>query len=1249
MLTVARTRKQILMVIVLVCCTTGIALFLAHAHGWRILPLPSWMSLSLLRRLVIGILGVGLAGIGILFGMAHLIVETITRPNTRVPFVPLTPEALDLPAEVVTFPARGEAYEVQGLYLPRQGACTTILLCSGFRRPLTDVLVIAKHLWAAGHQVLVFEHYGHGASIGTRVTLGYREVDDVLGAVAYAKRRAPTTRLGAMGYSMGAATVIMAAARTPHLEAVVADSSFATQWSAIEVALRQTLRCCLPSWIVGGLYQVTDWLLQWRMGYRLSQVEPLRDIARLAPRPLLLIHGLCDTVVDPRDAFRLYEAAAEPKTLWLLPATAHIRGYFSNPVVYTTKILAFFERHLLPITSDTAVQHGPVTGLPYEELSGHYANDEAQEHVPALGYQEHSPSSHAPPQPPKLSGVMHAPSRDALQRRRWRRSIRLRYGRPTLLSMPRGHRFHPLGLASGELIYRARWAILLVWVVALAISLPFASHLAEVLHNRGYVIADSESNQIETILRDRLHQPMSQVVVVFHSEHVSVNTPQYRQQVLDFLSRVQMVPHLMRATRGGSGLDGTTTFVTLGFDTDQDTVAQLLPTVRSLLPASARQPAHVFITGAPAISSELQMATQQDAEHAEQVALPITLLLLVVVFGSLVAGVMPMVLALVALPITFALIYGVAVHVETNVFVLNIASVLGLGLSIDYSLLLVRRFREELGPGTRVREAVARTMATAGEAVLLSGLTVIVGFAGLFCVGIPVMGSFALGGITVAATAVLAAITLLPALLSILGRRINALPLPAGRRFRQRDVTAGLRRQRQRFWQRWALMIMRRPILMIVLATGILVALGWPGLSLHPGLPGVSALPQNAEARLGLELLIAQFPQLQDDPIVVIAQTSSPALLTTATMERLQSLSQQIAQLPHVTTVTSLLTPPQGLTQEQWHSLLRSGAFQHFPQLRQVVAMTTQGNTTLLLVHADAQATSPQQDSLIDHIRALSGQPHLGWRLLVGGSQALSFDFTRVLYGNFVRALLFILIATYLLLLIMFRSLLLPLKAILMNLLSVGASYGALVFVFQQGHGQSLLHVSADGSIDRFVPVLLFCVLFGLSMDYEVFLLARIQEEWQRSGDNRLAVARGLEQTGGIITQAALLFMIVSAAFLTASLVVTKELGMGITVAILVDASIIRVILVPATMCLMGRWNWWFPTKRHQSPLLIGERALSYRRLGGRVLIRRQQDRTCSSFSAQSGGTLPPGSRAHARKVMTWKGGDAPRKDATEV
>jgi RND superfamily putative drug exporter len=255
-----------------------------------------------------------------------------------------------------------------------------------------------------------------------------------------------------------------------------------------------------------------------------------------------------------------------------------------------------------------------------------------------------------------------------------------------------------------------------------------------------------------------------------------------------------------------------------------------------------------------------------------------------------------------------------------------------------------------------------------------------------------------------------------------------------------------------------------------------------------------------------------------------------------------------------------------------------------------LVAQTTSGDTTVITVRADAPIDSATSKALVDHLRAGDNAHAGGLQVSVGGEQAISLDFSRYLYGNFPRAIIFILAATFALLLIMFRSLLIPLKAIIMNALSVSAAYGALVIVFQWGYGQKLLGFESSGFVDSIIPILMFCILFGLSMDYEVFLLSRIREEWEKSHNNRLAVARGLEMTGGVITNAALLFVIVTGAFTFTQLMVTKEIGLGMTVAVLVDAAIIRTLLVPATMRLVGRWNWWLPG-RPIPPKQTGDRA----------------------------------------------------------
>ena len=294
------------------------------------------------------------------------------------------------------------------------------------------------------------------------------------------------------------------------------------------------------------------------------------------------------------------------------------------------------------------------------------------------------------------------------------------------------------------------------------------------------------------------------------------------------------------------------------------------------------------------------------------------------------------------------------------------------------------------------------------------------------------------------------------------------------------------------------------------------------------------------------------------------------------------ALTQWLSKQPHVTGVISLAAPPTtpgspAISQQQLFALYTSGSYSQIPALAQFVASTTSGNFTYIVVNTDTKLDSDAGKALVDHLRANEKTAGDGLTVQVGGLQAIYLDFDRYLYGNFPRAILFILASTFVLLLLMFRSLLLPLKAILMNVLSISAAYGVLVFVFQWGNLANIIGFTSSGFIDSLVPIILFCILFGLSMDYEVFLLSRIREEWLRTHNNTLAVARGLEKTGSVITNAALLFVIVTIAFTFTSLIVTKEMGLGMTIAVLVDATIIRSLLAPATMRLLGRWNWWLP------------------------------------------------------------------------
>jgi RND superfamily putative drug exporter len=737
------------------------------------------------------------------------------------------------------------------------------------------------------------------------------------------------------------------------------------------------------------------------------------------------------------------------------------------------------------------------------------------------------------------------------------------------------HGRYRIGLAYGRLIYRLRWLILALWLIGLGASIPFASSLSTVLNGGGYSLSDSESVKAANLAIDVVHQPASQVLVVFQSADTPVSDAAYQDEFNGFMDRAHSLAHLSGIAPGPVSDDGRTTFAVLSFDRSAETVEQELGDLHAMLPTSG--PATTYVTGNPAVYDEFNRITQEQTQRAEAAALPVALVVLVVVFGTLIAAALPLTLALFAVPIALAVIYAVAVHQQASIFVLSIASIIGLGISIDYSLFMVRRFREELARGRRIQDAVGWTVATAGEAILFSGLTVMIGFCGLMLIGIQFMISMGIGGATVVAVAVVAALTLLPALLSVLGTRVNALRIPLlGWR-----VGASNTNEQGTFWHRLAMGVMRQPVLVILGVSILLVALGWPIFSLRVGVPDASALPSSSQARQGSDILSAQFPQLSGNTIQIVVRTpDGSSILTTNNLVRLDALTLWLDTQPNIDGVVSITQFPLGpqgvvIPKAQLFALYSSGAYKQNPALAQLVDSLAAGDTTIVTVRSDLAVGSDAAADQITSLRTHKGQAQ-GLQVYVGGFQALTQDFDGYLYTNFPRAVAFILLATFLVLLVMFRSVLLPLKSILMNVLSVSAAYGVLVFVFEQGHFADILGFE-PATIDSTIPILLFCVLFGLSMDYEVFLLSRIHEEWLRTKNNRYAVARGLEKTGGVITNAALLFVIVTGAFTFTGIVITKEIGLGMTVAVLVDAAIIRTLLVPATMRLVGRWNWWLP------------------------------------------------------------------------
>jgi len=732
----------------------------------------------------------------------------------------------------------------------------------------------------------------------------------------------------------------------------------------------------------------------------------------------------------------------------------------------------------------------------------------------------------------------------------------------------------------GRFTVRRRWYVIGAWAVLLAVMASFASGLTDRLGSGGFEVPGSQSLAVQRDLENRFaNQFPTTALVTVHSRSSTVDDPAYRAVVEGIAGRVRAIPNVGAvesfASTGSPAFvspDRRTTYLVAGLEGSQNTQLETVPTVAEASRTGVPSGFEVETGGGAAFYQRLNEISRHDLERAELVSFPITLLVLLLAFTSLVAAGLPIMLALVSLGVTLGALYFLAGITDMNVYVTNTASIVGIGVGIDYALFVVTRFREELRRGRSVAEAVPVTLATSGRAVALSGATVIVALAGMFLVDIQAFRSMAIGSMSVVAVAVLAAVTLLPAVLSLVGHWVDRLRLPL---LRPRGAAG------EGFWHRWAVGIMRRPWAFTAAALVALLVMAVPFAGIRLGQPGAAILPADESPRLATERLAAEFGAGVTGPMEILVDTPGGAG-TRANLERVDRLTRAVQADQAVVAVQSLtaVLPRAGL--DAHATLYADGPQGVDPRLAPAVTGLANWDrgadlARITVVTRDAPESEAAED-LVDRVRdqyvpaaALESQAR------VGGATALNLDLAREISGQLPVVVLAVLALSFVLLAMAFRSLVLPLQAIAMNLLSVGAAYGLIVAVFQWGWGEQLLGFTSEGHIEVFVPLFLFSILFGLSMDYEVFLLSRIREEYLRSGDNELAVARGLENTARTITSAALVMVTVFAAFAAGRLVPFKEMGFGLAVAVLIDATLVRTILVPAVMRLVGRRNWWMP------------------------------------------------------------------------
>jgi len=755
--------------------------------------------------------------------------------------------------------------------------------------------------------------------------------------------------------------------------------------------------------------------------------------------------------------------------------------------------------------------------------------------------------------------------------------------------------------ALGRSAYRRRKLIVVLWSLAFVAGLAASLSVASQLKGGGFTNPSSPSQQGQRKMQERLGFGPASLTLVFASDELSAHSPAFQAQMQEALSGVRdagldgLTGIRTAQTTGDASFvsgDGTATFAVLEFDGTSEQVQAQIPALRRALKATKLT---TYLTGDPAVYAELEQRSAQDLRRAESYTIPVAILVLVLIFGTLVAAALPVIGGGMAVTVTLGIFWLLAQGLDISVFAMNVATLLGLAVGIDYALFMVGRFREELAAGHSVEDAVETTVATAGRSIFFSGLTVVVGLLGLMVIPYMSMRSMGLGGALVVFMSVLAALTLLPALLGLLGPRVDSLRV------------IGHGGGDGAFWRRWSDWVMRHPIPVLAGTVALVVVFAWPVLRIQTDIPGATALPPSSEARQGYDVLLHRFDAAALSPIEVLVTWDGPQdPFASANLKRLFDYGQQLEALPGVDRVTSIVTLPgmdsAAAAAEFWKGVGAAasatprrdaaqpvsrpglpGLIQGMLGAEQVkaahklAAATTAPGTALLRVVPKAPPTSQEAQALAVDIHEAGGPPRT--TLDVAGASITVHDFVSAIYSRFPWIIAFVVGVTGLVLFLMLRSVVLPVKAVIMNVCSLLAGYGAMVWIFQEGHLQGLFQFTAGGAIDAELPVVLFCTVFGVSMDYEVFLLSRMREEWDATHDNIRAVSFGLARTGRIVTSAALIIVVVGLSFAFTSIVITKAIGIGLAVAVALDATVIRVLMVPAAMRLLGRWNWWLPRR----------------------------------------------------------------------
>ncbi|TME95185.1 MAG: MMPL family transporter [Chloroflexi bacterium] len=747
--------------------------------------------------------------------------------------------------------------------------------------------------------------------------------------------------------------------------------------------------------------------------------------------------------------------------------------------------------------------------------------------------------------------------------------------------------------AWGRFVHRRRWPVLAVSALLLVASGWTAASGAK-LQSGGF-IETSDSGRASRLIEHELPTAGGATfTLVFSSDRLTVTDAAFGDAVGEALRRLRQDPRVVTIV---SPFDGSAADPSALISKDKHAAAVDVATKDELavardyykeLRAKVRSDRlTIAATGVLAITNGFNDVLQDDLRRAETVSLPLALVLLLIVFGSVVAGFIPLGVGILAVMSGIAGMFVLARFTDVSVYAENVVTLIGLGVAIDYSLFITNRYREELLRGRRSEDALAVAMSTAGRAITFSGLTVAIGLSGMLFYQGTYLSSMGVSGAIVVASAVFYGLTFLPALLAVLGKNVDRLRLP----ILQPDTEG------RGWWHSIATGVMRRPVLVLVPVVAFILLAGSPFLHIHLATGDVTMLPKHEESRAAYDRLVDDFAGAGQNHISVVVDYPEGVTLDQARVAGLVELGKRLTAVRGVQRVQGAFALDPRLTADAYTALYAAPAESWPPQLRALaqgigeqrlatIRRQTVGAHIVLFDVVTGDATnSDEARAIVREIRSLA--PPSGGELLVTGFTAIDVDTVDFITAHTPVAIAFVMVATVIVLFLLLGSVVLPLKAVVMNLLSISASFGALVWVFQDGHLSQQLAFT-PGPVDPSLPVIMFCTLFGLSMDYEVLLLSRIQEEYRRRPDNTHAVAMGLERSGRLITGAAAIMVGVFSAFALADILFIKAIGLGMALAVAIDATLVRALVVPATMRLLGDLNWWAPR-----PL-----ARLYRRLG---------------------------------------------------